>query len=164
MGDVRCPLPATDGGRSGLRAGLPSTTLLVVSSSGTFDLAGGNQTVASLSDYMPGASGTIQNSNTNSTSILTLSAAGGATTFSGLIAGGGTLGNLGVVMAGTGLQNLAGANTYTGGTQIRGGTLQLGNAAALGTGALAANGGVFDLAGLKRHGALLQRSIRRCDQ
>ena len=58
------------------------------------------------------------------------------------------MGNLGVVMAGTGLQNLAGTNTYTGGTQVSGGTLQLGNAAALGTGALAANGGVFDLAGL----------------
>ena len=91
-------------------------------------------------------------------------AAGGGSTFSGLIAGGGTLGNLGVVMAGNGLQNLAGSNNYTGGTQVSGGTLQLGNAAALGTGALAANGGVFDLAGLSTTVPSLQRSIRRCDQ
>ena len=88
------------------------------------------------------------NSNSGFTSILTLSAPSGATTFSGLIAGGGSLGNLSLVMAGSGLQNLAGVNTYTGGTQITGGTLQLGNAAALGSGAVAANGGVLDLAGL----------------
>ena len=119
-----------------------------MASGATFDLFGGTQTLASLSDAAPGQGGTVLNSNSGFTSILTLSPTGGATTFSGLIAGGGTLGNLSLVMAGTGLQNLAGVNTYTGGTRITGGTLQLGNAAALGTGAVAANGGVFDLAGL----------------
>ena len=51
-------------------------------------------------------------------------------------------------MAGSGLQNLAGSNSYAGGTNVTGGTLQLGNVNALGTGAVAANGGVLDLAGL----------------
>ena len=127
---------------------LPFTTPLTLASGATLDLGGGTQTLASLSNWA-GLGGIVQNSSTASTSILTLSpTGGGSATFSGLIAGGGTLGNLSLVMAGTGLQNLAGANTYTGGTQITGGTLQLGNANALGTGALAANGGVFDLAGL----------------
>ncbi len=127
---------------------LPAATQLTVASGATFDLGGGAQTLASLSDAAPGQGGAVLNSNSAATSILTLSATGGATTFSGLIAGGGTLGNLSLVMSGSGLQNLAGSNNYTGGTQITGGTLQLGNANSLGTGALAANGGVFDLAGL----------------
>ena len=45
------------------------------------------------------------------------------------------MGNLSLIVAGAGLQNLAGSNNYAGGTQITGGTLQLGNANALGTGA-----------------------------
>ena len=78
-----------------------------------------------------------------------MSPTGGSTTFSGLIAGGGTLGSLSLVMSGTGSQNLAGANTYTGGTTVASGTLQLGNASALGssTAALAVNGGLLDLNG-----------------
>ena len=39
------------------------------------------------------------------------------------------------------------SNGYSGGTLIQSGSLQLGNSAALGSGALAANGGVLDLAG-----------------
>ena len=136
-------------GVSGGSSVLPVGTALIVSSSGTFDLGGGSQTVAALSDAAPGQGGTVLNSNSTAASILTLApAGGGSTTFSGLIAGGGSLGNLGLVMSGSGLQYLAGANTYTGGTQVTSGTLQLGNAAALGTGAVAANGGVLDLAGL----------------
>ncbi len=52
-----------------------------------------------------------------------------------------------VIQAGSGLTLLSGGNSYTGGTTISAGTLQLGNAGALGTGALAANGGVLDLDG-----------------
>ena len=43
--------------------------------------------------------------------------------------------------------NLSGTNTYGGGTTVMPGTLQLGSASALPGGALAANGGVLDLAG-----------------
>ena len=128
---------------------LPVTTSVILASAATLDLSGGTQTVASLSDpsATPGSAGTILSSGTP-TAILTLSPPSGSTTFSGLIGGSGSLGNLSLVMAGGGLQNLAGSNNYTGGTQVTGGTLQLGNANAIGTGALAANGGVFDLAGL----------------
>ena len=135
---------------NGLAGGLntlPVTTPVVLASGATLDLGGGTQTVASLSDATPGLGGTVQNSGATM-AILTLSPPSGSTTFSGLIGGPGSLGNISLIMAGGGLQNLAGSNNYTGGTQVSGGTLQLGNAAALGTGALAANGGVFDLAGL----------------
>jgi fibronectin-binding autotransporter adhesin len=50
-------------------------------------------------------------------------------------------------LTGAGLLLLTASNSYTGGTAISGGTLQLGNKNALGSGALAANGGVLDLAG-----------------
>ncbi len=42
---------------------------------------------------------------------------------------------------------LGASNGYSGGTSINNSVLQLGNSAALGTGALAANGGTLDLAG-----------------
>ena len=125
---------------------LPVTTPVVLASGATLDLGGGTQTVGSLSDATAGLGGTIQNS-AATMAILSVSPSGGSTTFSGLIGGTGSLGNMSLIVAGAGLQNLAGSNNYTGGTQITGGTLQLGNVNALGTGAVAANGGVLDLAG-----------------
>ncbi len=130
---------------------LPITTPVSVASGATFDLGGGSQQVASLSDAIPGLGGTIQNSAAYNPSVLTLSNTAGSSTFSGVIAGGGTLGSLSLVMAGSGLQVLAGSNTYTGGTTINGGTLQmgLGAGAALGSGTanLAVNAGLLDLNG-----------------
>ena len=110
---------------------LPATTSLTVAPGATLDLAGGTQQVASLSDATPGQGGTIQNSATYSAPILTLSATGGSTTFSGQIAGGGTLGSIGLVMSGSGLQVLSGSNTYTGRTTISSGTLQVTGSGAL---------------------------------
>jgi autotransporter-associated beta strand protein len=52
-----------------------------------------------------------------------------------------------VVQEGSGTLLLSGSNSYSGGTTIQRGTLQLGSAAALGTGALAANGGTLDMEG-----------------
>ena len=95
------------------------------SAGATFDLGGGTQTVASLTDYTPGQSGTIQNSSATP-SVLTIASTGGSATFGGLIAGGGSLGSLGLTWSGAGLLNLAGPNTYTGGTTIAAGTLQNG--------------------------------------
>ncbi len=126
---------------------LPATTALSIAAGSNFDLNGGTQTVNSLSDYSPGAGGSVLNSNTGAVSILTLSPTGGSTTFSGLIQGGGTLGSMSLVVSGSGLQTLAGANTYNGGTRVAGGTLQLANPQALGAGGLTANGGVLDLNG-----------------
>ena len=79
---------------------------------------------------------------TNSSGLNYSSAA--ASTFNGSIIANG--GNAGVSVNG-GQLTLAGANTYRGGTNVNGGLLQLANADALGTGALAANGGTLDLAG-----------------
>ncbi len=106
-------------------ASLPITTTVQLGAtsgvSPTLDLNGASQQVASLAN-VPGSTvmGTIVN--TSSTpSTLTLNAASGASSFSGVIsaAGGGTI-NL--VMAG-GVQTLSGLSTYTGTTTISGGTL-----------------------------------------
>jgi fibronectin-binding autotransporter adhesin len=109
---------------------LPATTPLIVGPGGTLDLAGGTQTVASLSDAAPGLGGTIQNSGGAAT--LTLSPSGGSTTFSGQIVGG-AFGPINLVLTGSGVQVLAGNNTYTGTTTICGGTLQIGNGGASGS-------------------------------
>ena len=47
-----------------------------------------------------------------------------------MIAGGGTLGSMGLAVAGSGVQVLAGSNTYVGGTTISSGTLQIGDGGA----------------------------------
>jgi autotransporter-associated beta strand protein len=102
---------------------LPVTTALSIAPSGTLDLSGGSQQVASLSDQTPGSrGGSIINSGT-ATSVLTLSPSGGSTTFSGMIQGGGALGRISLVMGGSGTQLLSGSNTYTGTTTISQGEL-----------------------------------------
>ena len=90
----------------------------------TLDLGGVNQQIASLSDYVPSSGGSVVNSNTGMASVLSLSPTG-STTFSGTIQGGGTLGTIGLVMAGRGTQVLAGDNTYLGSTTVSSGTLIL---------------------------------------
>ena len=57
------------------------------------------------------------------------------------------LGAATLVKIGSGWMQLAASNSYSGGTSVENGLLQLGNSAALGAGALAANGGTLDLAG-----------------
>ena len=84
-----------------------------------------NQQVASLSDYTPRSGGSVVNGAT-SPAVLTLSATGGSTTFSGTIQDG--AGGVSLVMSGSGTQVLAGANTYSGPTLINGGTLAAGAA------------------------------------
>ena len=129
---------------------LPTTTALTISASSTFDLGGFNQQVASLGDYSAtSGGGSIINSATGTTSLLTLqTSSGSTTTYSGLIAGtSGTQGDVSLAMSGSGTQVLTGNNTYTGGTTITSGTLKLGNSSALGSGNLAANSGTLDLAG-----------------
>jgi fibronectin-binding autotransporter adhesin len=85
------------------------------------DVFGNNQQVASLSDGAPGG-GAIINSSLMA-SVLTISASGGSTTFSGAIQGGGTLGAISLVIGGSGIQVLSGSNTYTGPTAVNGGEL-----------------------------------------
>ncbi len=109
-------LPAATGG--GGDNVLPAATSLTIASSAALDLAGGSQQVASLS-----GAGAFISSNTTAVSVLTLSPSGGSTTFSGAIAGGGTLGAISLVMSGGGTQVLAGSNTYSGPTTVNRGGL-----------------------------------------
>ena len=124
---------------------LPTSTALSIAAGSTLDLNGLSQQVASLSDYVAGAGGNIVNSG-STTALLMVSAAGGATTFSGLIQGGGTLNGLGLAVSGSGLLTLAGSNTYTGTTTLAGGTLNVG-AADGGTSGPLGNGGTIVFAG-----------------
>ncbi|MGA2253351.1 MAG: autotransporter-associated beta strand repeat-containing protein [Thermoguttaceae bacterium] len=143
---------------------LPLKTALSIARGGTFDLAGGDQQVASLSDYAPGSGGSVINSNTAAASVLTLSPSGGSSTFSGAILGGGTLGAISLVMSGSGTQVLtglmtgpgslavdsgelilSGSDSYTGGTTVNAGTLVAAYAYALpdGTSLTVGAGGTF---------------------
>ena len=67
---------------------------------------------------------------------------GDAQTYSGQIGGAGHL-----AKSGNGTLTLSASNGYSQGTTVNAGTLQLGNVAALGSGGLSVNGGVFDLGG-----------------
>jgi fibronectin-binding autotransporter adhesin len=89
---------------------LPAATALSISSGGTLDLYGANQTVASLS-----GSGTVTNSGTN-LSTLTVNGSS-ATEFDGTI----NNGSLQVALAvSSGTLVLGGTNSYTGGTMVDG--------------------------------------------
>ena len=122
-------------------------TPVQIGAAGTLDLAGGSQTVASLSDFGGGyplaGGGTVTN-NLPSPAVLNLIGSG-STTFSGTIQNG--AGTIALVKSGNGVQVLSGTNTYSGGTTVSGGTLQLAGGNALGSGGLTANGGLLDLNG-----------------
>ena len=104
---------------------LPTATPVTLAANGTLDLNGVSQQIASLNDATPGSGGTVINSNTSTTTVLTLSPTGSAT-FSGSIVGG-TLGTISLVMNGPGTQVLSGTNTYLGGTTVENGTLVVAN-------------------------------------
>jgi len=119
--------------KNGINNTLPITTDLTVSG-GTYDLAGFDQRLNSLSDG-GAATGTV----TNSGALKTLTLIGGSdTVFSGEISG-----TLGVVHQGFGKLTLPDSNSYTGTTRIISGTVSLGNDGALGTGALDFAGGTI---------------------
>jgi autotransporter-associated beta strand protein len=112
-----------------------SAAPLQIASGTTVDLGGVNQVVASLSDFSPGAGGTVTNS-TPSTAVLTLTPTSGSTTFSGTIQNGAGVngaGFVGLVMNGSGTQVLAGGNTFTGGTVVNSGNLVLAKGGTAGT-------------------------------
>jgi autotransporter-associated beta strand protein len=120
---------------------LPTTpqTGLTINTSGTFDLASYNGSVASLTGD---STATVKNSVIGGTSTLTVNPASGSTTFAGIIAGtnGGTQGNVAVQKNGLGTLVLNGVNTYSGSTTVSGGTLTA--AAPAGTSALGFTSGV----------------------
>ncbi|MEY2509251.1 MAG: fibronectin-binding autotransporter adhesin [Verrucomicrobiota bacterium] len=120
---------------------LPTTpqTGLTINTSGTFDLASYNGSIASLTGDN---TSTVKNSVMGGTSTLTVNPASGSTTFAGIIAGtnGGTQGNVALQKNGAGTLVLTGVNTYSGSTVVNGGTLTV--AAPTGTSALASTSSV----------------------
>ncbi|MCY3022441.1 MAG: autotransporter-associated beta strand repeat-containing protein, partial [Planctomycetota bacterium] len=104
---------------------LPTGTTLTLgngANSGTFDLNGRNQTVASLATSGTGASNTVTNSGAGPKTFK-VDMASGTATYGGVITG---AANLKLTKAGNGTQVLAGGTgTYTGGTAIDGGILEL---------------------------------------
>ena len=104
-------------GSSGVNI-LPAGTQLTIAASSTLDLGGGTQTVAWLRDSSPGLGGSVINSVTVATALLTFSPTSSSSTFSGQILSGGSNGAIGLAMNGNGTQVLAGSNTYSGGTTI----------------------------------------------
>jgi fibronectin-binding autotransporter adhesin len=122
-----------------LVAGTLSTTALnITASGGALDLNGTTQTLGSLTGvagshvYLGSGSLTIGGNNTS-------------TTYAGDLLDGGVSAGTGgaLVKVGSGALTLTGTNTYSGGTTLTAGMLSFNSMAALGTGALALNGGTL---------------------
>ena len=119
---------------NGITNALRSSTELTVSG-GTYDLAGFDQTVASLSDG-GSSSGTVTNS--GALKQLTLNS-GSETTFAGEISGA-----LRLRIQGGGKLTLPDSNSYAGTTFVVSGTLAIGSDSAIGTGTLDFGGGTIE--------------------
>ncbi len=96
-----------------------AATALAVNSSGKFDLAGFNATVASLAGD---STGIVTNSTASSASTLTVNGSID-TTLAGLVQDGS--GTVGLVKQGGGKLTLTGTSSYSGGTVIQAGTLNI---------------------------------------
>ena len=110
------------GGNASVSNALSTSTPVLIAAHAILDLNGVNQKIASLSN-VSGSGGTVKNSNTATASTLTLSASGGDDHLQRQHCRRQRLGTISLVMSGSGVQVLAGTNTYTGGTDVTGGTL-----------------------------------------
>ncbi len=150
-------LAAVPGGT--LQAGATNTfspnSAVTLSSAGTLDLNGFNQSIAGLAGAGAVTLGST-NSATHQSGQLTVTGNGN---FSGVISGdGGTNpGSGGLTLSGTGTLTLSGNNTYTGQTGINGGT----TLALTGNGSIASSSGVtlgagatFDISGVNTGAAI----------
>jgi autotransporter-associated beta strand protein len=115
----------------GLNNALLTSGTLTVSGTGTFDLAGHNQTLGALSD---GGVSTGILTASSGTPTLTLNNTS-ANTFSGAITG-----SLGITMAGGGNLTLSNSNSYTGLTTVSAGSLIASNNYSLGNSASSTGG------------------------
>jgi autotransporter-associated beta strand protein len=122
---------------------LSALTLGSGSSSSTVDLNGFNGAIGVPTTSGTGTSNVITNS--SATAVMLTITGTGATVIDNVP----ITGKLSLVVAGSGMETFAAANTYTGSTTISGSTVVLGNAGAVPTGtALTVSGtGTLDLAG-----------------
>ena len=129
---------------------IPTSSTVQLASGASLDLNGSTpQVIAALVDSGVG-SGSVINSATTKPVALTLAAAAGSSTFSGVISDIGSANAVSLTKTGAGTQILAGVNTYHGSTTVNTGLLQLSGAGQLGGGALTVNGGTFDLNALNQ--------------
>jgi len=118
---------------------LPTATPVSVAPGATLDLAGISQTVASLSDI--GGGGMVTNSVGTPCWLVLSNITASATTFSGPISDAGPANALGLILAGSATQVLAGNSLYSGPTTINGGSLVMNGS--LGASAVTVNAGLL---------------------
>jgi fibronectin-binding autotransporter adhesin len=136
------------GGQAGATIGTAT-----VNDNGLLTLFSAGATFSAAIGGLNGNGNIVNEDGDGNINTFTIGAGGGSGSFSGVIsevsAGvvSGLPSPLAIVKTGSGIQVFSGPNSYSGGTQIQSGVLQLGNSAALGTGALAADGGTLDMEG-----------------
>ena len=125
------PTAVTGGGtlQNGVNNALPTGTVLTLSNSSSYDLAGFSQTIAALNDDGT-TSNVVTNSGAGGSNLLTLSGTNSSSnpvnsTFAGTIQDGSATTALTVNAPSTVTVTLSGASTYSGTTTISGGTLTL---------------------------------------
>ena len=128
---------------------LPAATPLSIAANSTFDLNGESQQWPYVVELQCGEHRQPDQQQYDRSVALDPGCQRRCNSFSGLIAGGGTLGTVNLVISGSGTQILAGANTYTGATTISSGTLQLG------TGASGQDGSIANTSGVTNNSALV---------
>jgi autotransporter-associated beta strand protein len=103
---------------------LPATAPVLIGSNGALDLNGGNQTIASLSDFN-GSGGLVTNSAATTPVFLMVNQIT-TNTFSGILADNGTNNAISIFKSGAGPLRLANTNSsYSGVTMLAGGTLSV---------------------------------------
>lgn len=103
---------------------LPAMAPVLIGRSGTLDLNGGNQTIASLSDFN-GSGGLVTNSAATTPAFLMVNQST-TNTFSGILADNGTNHAISIFKSGVGFLRLANTNSsYSGMTTLAGGTVNV---------------------------------------
>src|SRR6185369_5045497 len=111
-------------GLTGSFSGGPTGNVILnanVTRQAIFDLNGSTQTINGLSSTSAGLAGTNIVESTAGTATLILGDSNATATFGGIVRDNG--GTIALTKIGSGVQTLAGANTYTGATNINAGAL-----------------------------------------